>query len=133
MKRTFIIFSLFLALLATRLFFINGDNNITPYITLINSISFIIVIISIIEDTFSKIRNEINEKDVAPQIKLNETKDASNKKNILYTVNLIMLIGILLSSAEYNDALSIITIAISLLNEEIGIIVSKIIKKWSNI
>lgn len=67
------------------------------------------------------------------QIKHNELKDARNKKNIIYIINFIILIGIPLSSEIYNDALSIITIAISLLDKEIGTIVSKTIKKWSNV
>lgn len=49
MKRTLIIASLFLLLLFTRLFLIENDKNIVIYITLINTISLIIVIISILE------------------------------------------------------------------------------------
>lgn len=133
MKRTFIIIPLFLALLTSRLFFINGPDNIIPYITLINSISFIIVIGSIIEETFSRIKNLIKDKNIAPQLKNNEIRDARSKKNILYLVNFVMLIGIFLSSEKYNDSLAIITIAISLLDKEIETVFSKIIKKWSNI
>lgn len=133
MKRTFVIISLFLALLSSRIFFINGPDNIIPYITLINSISFIIVIGSIIEETFSKIKGMIKDKNIASQLKSNEIRDARSKKNILYLINFVMLIGIFLSSEKYNDSLAIITIAISLLDKEIETVFSNIIKKWSNI
>lgn len=133
MKRTFVIIPLFLALLSSRIFFINGPDNVIPYITLINSISFIIVIGSIIEETFSKIKEMIKAKNIAYQLKNNEIRDARSKKNILYLINFVMLIGIFLSSEKYNDSLAIITIAISLLDKEIETVFSNIIKKWSNI
>lgn len=133
MKRSIIIILLFGLLLISRLFFISGTENIISYITIINSISFIIVTISIIEKTFNLIKKEIQDKNIPSQIKNNEVKDVRIKKNILYLINLIVLIGILLSSEIYNDALSIFTIALSLLDEEISIIIEKIIKKWSKI
>lgn len=133
MKRIFVIITLFLALLASRIFFINESKNIISYITLINSISFIIVIISIIEEAFNKVKSIINNKTISLQLKKNEIRDAKNKKNILYLINLIILIGIFLSSEKYNDSLSITTIAISLLDKEIETIFSNMIKKWSNI
>lgn len=133
MKRSIIIILLFGLLLISRLFFISGTENIISYITIINSISFIIVTISIIEKTFNLIKKEIQDKNIPSQIKNNEVKDVRIKKNILYLINLIVLIGILLSSEIYNDALSIFTIALSLLDEEISIIFEKIIKKWSKI
>jgi len=133
MKRIFVIGLLFLALLAARVFFINGSTNIISYITLINSISFIIVIASILEETFSNIKNEIQRKSIALQLKKNEIKEAKTKKNYLYLINLCMLIGLSFTSEKYNDCLSITTIAISLLDKEIETVFSHIIKKWSNI
>ena len=69
MKRIFVIITLFLALLASRIFFINESKNIISYITLINSISFIIVIISIIEEAFNKVKSIINNKTISLQLK----------------------------------------------------------------
>lgn len=133
MKRSIIILLLFGLLLISRLFFISGTQDIILYITLINSISFIIVTISIIEKTFNSIKKEIHSKNIPSQIKNNEIKDVRKKKNILYLINLIVLIGIILSSEKYNDALSIFTIALSLLDEETSGVFEKIIKKWCKV
>lgn len=133
MKRSVAIISLFAILIISRLFFISKSIDIIPYITLINSISFIIVIISIIEDSYNSIRIEIANRDIPEQLKRNSIKDVKSKKLFLYLVNLLTLIGIVLSSEIYNDVLSILTIGISLLDEEIGWLFNKILRKWCKI
>lgn len=130
MKRSVIIISLFLTLLLTRLFLINESKNVTLYITFINSISLIIVYVSIIEDTFISLKNIINQREVPLQIKNNMIKDVKFKKNITYLFILLLFIGIKLSSDTYNDAISIFTIAISLLDKEVSSAFLKLIRKW---
>lgn len=130
MKRSVIIISLFLTLLLTRLFLINESKNVTLYITFINSISLIIVYVSIIEATFISLKNIINQREVPLQIKNNMIKDVKFKKNITYLFILLLFIGIKLSSDTYNDAISIFTIAISLLDKEVSSAFLKLIRKW---
>lgn len=133
MKRTLIIASLFLLLLFTRLFLIENDKNIVIYITLINTISLIIVIISILEKTYISIKKEVNKKQIPSDLKKNQIKDAKYKKNLFYIINIGVLVGILFSSEKYNDALSIFTIGVSLLDHEICSVLKIIVKRWCRI
>lgn len=130
MKKTVIIISLFATLLFTRLFLINKKENITLYITLINSISLIIVFVSILEHAFYLIKDEINKRKVPLQLKNNMIKDVRVKKVCMYLLILPVFIGIKLSSDEYNDALSILAIAISLIDKDVSNIFKEIIRKW---
>lgn len=130
MKRTFIILLLFLTLLASRLFFIDNTNNITVYITLINSISLIIVIVSAIEYTYNILKEEINNRPIANELKKRYIKDIIEKSIILCYCSLLVLISLRFSSEKFNDSLSIITIGISLLDSEISYLFKKILKKW---
>lgn len=130
MKRTLIILLLFITLLASRLFFIDDTNNITVYITLINSISLIIVIASAIEYTYNILKEEINNRPIANELKKRYIKDIIEKSIILCYCSLLVLICLRFSSEKFNDALSIITIGISLLDSEISYLFKKILKKW---
>ena len=130
MKRTFIISLLFITLLASRLFFIDDTNNVTVYITLINSISLIIVIVSAIEYTYNILKEEINNRPIANELKKRYIKDIIEKSIILCFCSLLVLISLKFSSEKFNDALSIITVGISLLDSEISHLFKKILKKW---
>ena len=130
MKRSFIIILLFSILLVSRLFFIDKSENITLYITLINNISLVIVLISIIEETYLLLEKEIKNRELSPQLKSRYVKDVKFRKNILYFISLLIFIDILYSCEKYNDALSIFTIGVSLLDSEISSIYEKILRKW---
>lgn len=133
MKRTYIIIFLFLILLLCRCFFIGKSEHITLYITLINSISFIIVKISIIEKSIKILKEEINSRAIPSQLKRNQIKDVNKTKILLYIFSLVAFFGLLFSSDVYNDVLSIFTIGISLLDNEIAIVLAKIVKRWCQI
>lgn len=130
MKRLVTLISLFGILLVVRLFFIRESNNIILYITLINSISLIIVIVSTIEQAFESIKKEVGKRRSPEQIKKIAINDVKSKKNILYIINLVVLVGIIFSSELYNDALSIFTIGASLLDTEISNLFKKLLGKW---
>lgn len=130
MKRPIIIILLFGMLLVTRTYFINKSANIVLYITLINCISFIIVNISIIETAYITIIKEIDKKEINKQLKNNEKRDVTTKKIILCIMNMLVFIGIHLSSELFNDALSIFTIGLSLLDEEASVLFDKLLRKW---
>lgn len=133
MKRTYIIIFLFLILILTRCFFIDKNEHITLYITFINSISLIIVNVLIIEKMMNSIKEEINNRSIPPQLKRNHIKDVTKKKIFLYSFCLIIFIGTLLSSDKYNDALSIFTIGVSLLDNELCFALTKIVKRWCHV
>lgn len=130
MKRSFTIILLFSILLVSRLFFIDKSENVILYITLINNISLIIVLISIIEDAYILLEKDINNRNISFQIKKRYIKDIKLKKNMLYFFTLFIFIDILFSCEKYNDALSIFTIGTSLLDSEISSIYKKILRKW---
>ncbi len=130
MKRSSIILLLFLALLSSRLFFIDNTKNIILYITLINSIALIIVIISAVEYTYNSLKNQINSRNIAYEIKKRYLRDIKSKSIILCFASFIVLISLKFSSEIFNDSLSIITIGISLLDTEISSLFEKILKKW---
>ena len=133
MKRTYIITFLFLILLITRCFFIDKSENIILYITLINSISFIIVVISIIEEMTRSIKVEVNNRSIPSQLKGNQIKEVKKKTFILSLCSLAVFFGTIISSEIYNDILSIVTVGISLLDNEISTLLKKIVKRWCKI
>lgn len=130
MKRSSIIILLFLALLSSRLFFIDNTQKIILYITLINSIALIIVFISAIEYTYSTLKTEINNRIIGIELKKRYIRDIKFKSIILCLICFIILISLKFSSEKFNDSLSIITIGISLLDTELSSLLKKILKKW---
>lgn len=130
MKRSYIIILLFLALLSSRLFFIDDTKNIILYITLINSIALIIVIISSVEYTYNTLKDEINGRNIANEIKRRYIRDIKSKSVILCFASFTALVSLKFSSETFNDSLSIITIGISLLDTELSSLFEKLLKKW---
>ena len=85
------------------------------------------------DEFVNKIKEEINNRSIPPQLKRNHIKDVTKKKIFLYSFCLIIFIGTLLSSDKYNDALSIFTIGVSLLDNELCFALTKIVKRWCHV
>lgn len=130
MKRSVLIILLFAVLILSRIFFIDDKENIILYITIINSLSLIIVIITAIEDSYKLLLLEINNRKISNQLKSRYIKNIKKKEIELCLFTFFIFIGLLLSSEKYNDVFSIFTICVSILNKETSNICSKILKRW---
>lgn len=108
-------------LILVRGIWIPEGGNTTHFITGVNCLSYFLVIISIREVVADKISEEIKSFNYTVQVQKNEIKKCSKRSGYLCIVMCLVLVYFILrSSDKNNDILAIITIALSLLYEEIG-------------
>lgn len=112
---------IFALLILVRVIWIPEGENTTHFITGVNCLSYLLVIISIGEVVANKISEEIKSFNYTVQVQKNETRKCNKRIGYIYIFMCSVLIYFILQSSDKNnDILTIITIALSLLYEEIG-------------
>lgn len=119
-------------LILVRCVWIPNGENATHFITGVNCLSYVLVIMSIRKVVRSKISEDIKAYVDAygSQVNKSEYKKRNKKVIWLYIVMCMVLIYFILrSSDKNNDVLAILTIALSLLYEEIGCMIHSFERK----
>ncbi len=110
-------------LILARCVWIPNGENATHFITGVNCLSYLLVIMSIRRVVRSRISEDIKTYGDAYSSQVNKSEYKKRNKKVIWSyivMCMVLIYFILRSSDKNNDVLSIITIAVSLLYEEIG-------------